>query len=63
MVAKTKKISLGNSMLNHPGHVTLTSQIFLKFLPVQPWESAVAFGNVIVNAVLGWFYDGKKMLS
>ena len=29
-----KDASLGNSMLNHPGHVTLTSWIFLKFLPV-----------------------------
>ena len=26
--------SLGNSMLHHPGHYTLTSWIFLKFLPV-----------------------------
>ena len=33
-VAKRKNVSLGNSMLNHPGHVTLTLWIFLKFLPV-----------------------------
>ena len=33
-VAKRKNVSLGNSMLNHSGHVTLTSWIFLKFLPV-----------------------------
>ena len=26
----------------------------------QPWESAAAFGNVVVNAVLCWFYNGKK---
>ena len=26
----------------------------------QPWELAVAFDNAIVNAVLCWFYDGKK---
>ena len=26
----------------------------------QPWESAAAFGNAVVNAVLCWFYDGKK---
>ena len=24
------------------------------------WESAAAFGNAVVNAVLCWFYDGKK---
>ena len=29
-----KNASLDNSMLNHPGHVTLISWIFLKFLPV-----------------------------
>ena len=35
MVAKwEKKASLGNAMFNHPGHVTLTSWTFLKFLPV-----------------------------
>ena len=28
-----KNASLGNSMLNHPEHVTLTSWIFMKFLP------------------------------
>ena len=33
-VAKRKNVSLGNSMLNHPGHITLTSWIFKKFLPV-----------------------------
>ena len=33
-VYKEKNSSLGNSMLNHPGHVTLTSRFFLKFLPV-----------------------------
>ena len=27
---------------------------------VQPWGSAVAFGNAVVNAALYWFYDGKK---
>ena len=26
----------------------------------QPWELAAAFGNAVVNAVLCWFYDGKK---
>ena len=26
----------------------------------QPWESAAAFGNAVVNAVLCWFYDSKK---
>ena len=26
----------------------------------QPWESAVTFGNAVVNGVLCWFYDGKK---
>ena len=32
-------------------------------LPIeQPWESAVSFGNAVVNAVLCWFYDSKKML-
>ena len=30
-VAKRKNVSLGNSMLNHPGHVTLTLWIFWKF--------------------------------
>ena len=30
---------------------------------MQPWESAVAFGNADVNAVLFWFYDGKKIAS
>ena len=24
------------------------------------WESAVAFGNAVINAVLCWFYDDKK---
>ena len=33
-VAKRKNASMGNSMLNHSGHVTLTSWIFMKFLPV-----------------------------
>ena len=33
-VAKRKNASLGNSMLNHPGHITLTSWVFLKFLPM-----------------------------
>ena len=34
-VAKRKKnASLVNCMLNHPGHVTLASWNFLKFLPV-----------------------------
>ena len=33
-VAKRQNASLGNSMLNHPGHVTFTLRIFLKFLPV-----------------------------
>ena len=26
----------------------------------QPWESAVTFGNAVVNAVLCWFYNSKK---
>ena len=35
MVAKRQKnTSLGNSMLNHPEHVTLILWIFLKFLLV-----------------------------
>ena len=35
MVANRKKnASLGNSMLNHKGHFSLTSWIFLRFLPV-----------------------------
>ena len=29
----------------------------------QPWESAAAFGNAVINAVQCWFYDGKKMPS
>ena len=29
-------------------------------LQYQPWEFAAAFGNAVVNAVLYWFYDGKK---
>ena len=29
-------------------------------LLLQPWESAAVFGNAVVNAVLCWFYDGKK---
>ena len=33
-IANRKNALLRNSMLNHPGHVTLTSWIFLKFLPV-----------------------------
>ena len=33
-VSNRKNASLGNSMLNHPGHVTLTSWIFKNFLPV-----------------------------
>ena len=31
---KGKDASLGNFMLNHPGHVTLSSWIFQKVLPV-----------------------------
>ena len=27
---------------------------------MQPWESAATFGNANVNAILCWFYDGKK---
>ena len=27
---------------------------------MHSWESAAAFGNAVVNAVLCWFYDGKK---
>ena len=27
---------------------------------IQPWESAAAFGNAVVNAVLCWFWVGKK---
>ena len=42
-VAKKKNTSLGNFMLNHPGHVTFTSWRFLKFLPVvgiiEIWKS------------------------
>ena len=33
-VAKRKNALLDSSMLNHPGHVTFTFWIFLKFLPV-----------------------------
>ena len=33
---------------------------FAKILKIQPWESAAAFGNVVVNVVLCWFYDSKK---
>ena len=33
-VAKRKNASLGNSMLNHPGHVNLIFWNFLNFLPV-----------------------------
>ena len=33
-IAKRKQFSLGNSMLNHAGHFTLTSWVFFKFLPV-----------------------------
>ena len=29
----------------------------------QPWELVAAFGNAVVNAVLCWFYDAKKMPS
>ena len=29
----------------------------------QPWELVAAFRNAIVNAVLFWFYEAKKMLS
>ena len=42
---KGKDASLDNSMLNHPGHVPLTSWIFKNFLPVagniqicKPWK-------------------------
>ena len=33
-VAKRKNALLDSSMLNHPGHVTFTFWIFLKFLPM-----------------------------
>ena len=37
------KFGLSNSILNHPGHATLTTWIFLKFLPVvgiiEIWKS------------------------
>ena len=32
----------------------------VRFCSKQPWESAAAFGNAVANAILGWFYDGKK---
>ena len=32
----------------------------VRFCSKQPWESAVAFGNAVVNTILCWFYDGKK---
>ena len=35
------------------------SVTFLDFL--HPWESAAAVGNAVVNAVLCWIYDGKKI--
>ena len=34
VMKKGKTSSLGDSMLKHPGHATLTSWIFLKLLPV-----------------------------
>ena len=35
--------------------------IFVKqYAQKQPWEPAAAFGNAVVNAVLCWFFDGKK---
>ena len=33
-VAKRENALLGNSVLNHPRHVTFTLRTFLKFLPV-----------------------------
>ena len=36
------------------------STILAMFLIFQLWESGAAFGNAVVNAVLCWFYDGKK---
>ena len=34
VMKKGKTSSLGDSMLKHPGHATLTSWIFSKLLPV-----------------------------
>ena len=34
--------------------------IITELITVQPWVFAAAFGNAVVNAVLYWFYDGKK---
>ena len=37
----------------------LETVTFLDFL--QPWESAAAVGNAVVNVVLCWIYDAKKI--
>ena len=37
----------------------LETVTFLEFL--QSWESAAAVGNAVVNAVLCWIYDDKKI--
>ena len=37
-VAKRKDASLSNSMLNHPGHVTLTSWIYLEIFTSGSYE-------------------------
>ena len=40
----------------------LVKPYFMKNLS-QPWESVVAVGNAVVNAVLCGIYDSKKLLS
>ena len=40
--------------------MVLSKKNTITVMEVQPWESAAAFGNAIVNAVLCWFNDSKK---
>ena len=63
-IAMGKNASLSNYMLNHPGHVTLTSQMFLKFLPVvgiiEIWKSGKYYVVTSVGSEFMAFLKNEK---
>ena len=54
---KSSKNHVTNPRASFPGKEAVVAHRNLQ----QPWESAVAFGNAVVNAVLVGFTTAKKM--